>query len=71
MATKTCKKVISRGEEWFGDKFVPMTDFMSFEQYLEVFKSLDVAIFNHRRQQAMGHTIMLFSIGKTVLCGAK
>jgi hypothetical protein len=60
------KKVTSQGKTWFGDKFVPMTDFMPFEQYLEFLKSLDIAIFNHRRQQAMGNTITLLGMGKTV-----
>jgi len=60
------KKVISQGKAWFGDKFVPMTDFMPFEQYLGFLKSLDIAIFNHQRQQAMGNTITLLGMGKTV-----
>ncbi|MBL3554929.1 MULTISPECIES: TDP-N-acetylfucosamine:lipid II N-acetylfucosaminyltransferase [Marinobacter] len=59
-------KVIAQGHAWFGDKFVPMTDFMPFEQYLEFLKSVDIAIFNHRRQQAMGNTITLLAMGKRV-----
>lgn len=59
-------KVIAQGHEWFGDQFVPMTEFMPFEQYLEFLKSLDIAIFNHQRQQAMGNTITLLGMGKTV-----
>ncbi|MDL0431991.1 TDP-N-acetylfucosamine:lipid II N-acetylfucosaminyltransferase [Marinobacter sp. TBZ242] len=60
------KKVVTQGKEWFGNKFVPMTDFMPFEQYLEFLETLDIAIFNHRRQQAMGNTITLLGMGKTV-----
>ncbi|SHK36675.1 4-alpha-L-fucosyltransferase glycosyl transferase group 56 [Marinobacter antarcticus] len=60
------KKVISQGREWFGEKFVPLTDFIAFDQYLEFLKSLDLAIFNHQRQQAMGNTITLLGMGKTV-----
>lgn len=60
------RKVISQGTEWFGDKFIPMTEFMPFEQYLGFLKSLDIAIFNHQRQQAMGNTITLLGMGKTV-----
>lgn len=60
------KIVISQGKAWFGDKFVPMTDFMPFEQYLEFLKSLDIAIFNHQRQQAMGNIITLLGMGKPV-----
>lgn len=60
------KKVIAQGKLWFGEKFVPLTDFMPFDQYLGFLKSLDIAIFNHQRQQAMGNTITLLGMGKTV-----
>lgn len=58
--------VIRQGSEWFGDKFVPMAELMPFNQYLDFLKSLDIAIFNHQRQQAMGNTITLLGMGKTV-----
>lgn len=61
------QKVIDHGQEWFGEKFVAVTDFMPLESYLEFLKSLDFAIFNHQRQQAMGNTITLLGMGKTVL----
>lgn len=60
------KKVIEQGKAWFGNKLVPMTDFMPFEKYVDFLKSIDIAVFNHRRQQAMGNTISLLGMGKTV-----
>ena len=60
------KKVIETGKAWFGDKFVPLTSFMSFDEYLKFLKSIDIAIFNHKRQQAMGNTITLLGMGKTI-----
>ncbi|CAM4284917.1 TDP-N-acetylfucosamine:lipid II N-acetylfucosaminyltransferase [Pseudoalteromonas ostreae] len=60
------KQVITQGKEWFGDKFKPFTEFMPFEQYLSLLGSIDIAIFNHKRQQAMGNTIALLGLGKTV-----
>ena len=60
------EKVIEKGRDWFGDKFLPITYFMPFEQYLAVLESVDIAIFNHKRQQAMGTTITLLGLGKTV-----
>ncbi|GEK45898.1 hypothetical protein HPA02_01810 [Bisbaumannia pacifica] len=60
------KEVIALGKAWFGEKLVPMTDFMPFERYLRFLKDVDIAVFNHRRQQAMGNTISLLSMGKTV-----
>lgn len=64
------KKVIERGKEWFGDKFVPLTSFMAFDDYLKLLKSIDIAIFNHKRQQAMGNTITLLGMGKTIFMRA-
>lgn len=60
------KKVIETGRAWFGEKFVPLTSFMLLDEYLKFLKSLDIAIFNHQRQQAMGNTITLLGMGKTV-----
>jgi hypothetical protein len=60
------KKVIETGKAWFGDKFVSLTSFMPFEEYINFLKSIDIAIFNHKRQQAMRNTITLLGMGKTV-----
>lgn len=60
------KEVIKKGEEWFGDKFKPLLEFMPFEEYLPFLASIDIAIFNHKRQQAMGNTITLLGLGKVV-----
>lgn len=60
------EKVIEQGKARFGDKLVPMTEFMPFDKYVEFLKSIDIAIFNHRRQQAMGNTISLLGMGKKV-----
>ena len=59
-------KVIAKGKELFGDKFIALTDFMPFDQYLSFLGGIDIAIFNHKRQQAMGNTITLLGLGKTV-----
>ncbi|WP_351124378.1 TDP-N-acetylfucosamine:lipid II N-acetylfucosaminyltransferase [Shewanella sp. T24-MNA-CIBAN-0130] len=63
---KYASEVIIKGRDLFGDKFVPLIDFMPFDKYLEFLDSIDIAIFNHRRQQAMGNTITLLGLGKTV-----
>ena len=60
------KDVIAKGKEMFGDKFVALTDFMSFEKYLEFLADIDIAIFAHKRQQAMGNIITLLGLGKKV-----
>ena len=60
------QKVIKQGKEWFGDKFKPLIEFMPFDEYLKLLGTIDIAIFNHKRQQAMGNTITLLGLGKTV-----
>lgn len=59
-------KVISQGKEIFGSKFKPLIDFLPFEEYLRLLAQIDVAIFNHKRQQAMGNIITLLGLGKKV-----
>ncbi len=58
--------VIKKGKEIFGDKFVPLTDFISLSEYKKLLKDVDIAIFNHDRQQGMGNIISLISYGKKV-----
>lgn len=60
------QNVIAYGAENFGEKFVPLTDFMPFEKYLDLLAKIDIAIFNHRRQQGMGNVITLLGLGKKV-----
>lgn len=50
----------------FGSKFKPLTESMPFDDYHTFLGSIDIAIFNHKRQQAMGNTITLLGLGKTV-----
>lgn len=54
------------GMAMFGDKFCPLMDFIPLAQYNEILDSVDIAIFAHNRQQAMGNTINLLGRGKTV-----
>jgi dTDP-N-acetylfucosamine:lipid II N-acetylfucosaminyltransferase len=60
------QSVIAKGKEFFGEKFVALTDFMSFDKYLEFLGDIDIAIFAHKRQQAMGNKITLLGLGKKV-----
>ncbi|MGG5828339.1 TDP-N-acetylfucosamine:lipid II N-acetylfucosaminyltransferase [Aeromonas salmonicida] len=59
-------EIIKEGEKIFGNKFIALTEHVPFHQYLEFLGSVDIAIFNHKRQQAMGNTITLLGLGKKV-----
>jgi len=58
--------VISKGKERFGAKFQPLTDFMAKQKYDEFLRGIDIAIFNHNRQQAFGNIVNLLGMGKKV-----
>ena len=63
---KYAKKVIKIGKEIFKDKFIPITEFIEYKQYLELLSKIDIAIFAHDRQQAFGNITSLLSMKKTV-----
>ncbi|MCF4009277.1 TDP-N-acetylfucosamine:lipid II N-acetylfucosaminyltransferase [Rheinheimera sp. UJ63] len=60
------KMIIEQGHRRFGEKFEALTEYMPFNKYLEFLGKIDIAIFNHKRQQAMGNTITLLGLGKKV-----
>lgn len=50
----------------FKNNVVLMRGFLPYNEYIAFLNRIDIAIFNHARQQAMGNTLMLLSLGKTV-----
>lgn len=60
------KRVIKRGKELFDNKFIPITEYMSYEKYVEFLNSCDVGIYNHNRQQALGNISLMLNLGKKV-----
>lgn len=60
------KEVIKRGKEIFKDNFIPLIEFMEYDEYLKFLSKIDIAIFAHDRQQAVGNIISLLSMKKTV-----
>lgn len=59
-------KVVNEGKRIFDDKFNPLLDFMDLQEYLEILNKIDIAIFNHKRQQAVGNITSLLGFGKKV-----
>lgn len=60
------EEVINVGKEKFASKFKALTEFMPFNDYLQLLGDIDIAIFNHKRQQAMGNITSLLGFGKKV-----
>jgi hypothetical protein len=63
---KYAEEVVLAGKSIFGNKFQPLLDFMEYKDYLKILQSIDVAIFNHKRQQAVGNITTLLGLGKKV-----
>ena len=59
-------EVAEAGKAIFGEKFIPIREFMPFENYIKLLSEIDVAIFNHNRQQGLGNITTLLGLGKTV-----
>jgi dTDP-N-acetylfucosamine:lipid II N-acetylfucosaminyltransferase len=59
-------KVIEKGKALFGEKFEPMVDFMDLNTYRLFLNSIDIALFNHKSQTAMGVITSLLAMDKVV-----
>lgn len=60
------EKVIAEGSRLFGDQFVPLTDFLPKEQYIEILDSCDHVFMNHLRQQALGNICIMMLKGAKI-----
>jgi len=60
------KQVMQEGTAIFGQKFKPLTKFIPLEEYIKILWRVDIAIFAHKRQQAMGNIRLLLGLGKKV-----
>ena len=59
-------EVIDLGNSIFGEKFVPLQDLLPLDEYIALIGRVDIGIFAHDRQQAMGNIITLLGMGKAV-----
>jgi len=60
------KKISEYGTNLFQSKFYPILDYIEYDKYIELLSSIDIAIFNHDRQQAIGNTNVLIGMGVKV-----
>ena len=58
--------VVEMGKELFGDKFVPLLNYIEPEEYTDLLWNIDIAIMNHDRQQGIGHIVPLLYFKKKV-----
>lgn len=60
------KEVMRYGKDKLGDKFVPLTDFLSPEKYYTLLNQCCVGIYNNDRQQALGNIYALLYLGSKI-----
>lgn len=58
--------VITRGKQLFGINFIPILNFMTREEYMEFYTSIDIIYMFHNRQQAFGNICTALTMGKPV-----
>lgn len=59
-------EVCREGEKIFGSKFKPLVKFIHYDKYVQFLSTIDIAVFNHARQQAMSNIRTLLGMGKKV-----
>ncbi len=57
-------EVINYGREKFGDKFKPVINYLPPDEYSRLLSQIDIAVFNHNRQQATANIEILSYLGK-------
>lgn len=59
-------KVIAYGRSIFQEKFIPVTEYMKFEDFVHFMNQMDIVILNHRRQQALGNILLAAYLKKKI-----
>lgn len=57
------EKIIEYGSKIYGDKLIALKKFMSLQEYYVYLQKMDIAIFNMKRQQALGNINFLMKSG--------
>lgn len=55
--------IISRGEQLFGDKFVPLTNYLRLSDFIGYLSNCSALILFHIRQQALGNILIALNLG--------
>jgi hypothetical protein len=63
---KYAEEIEIYGKSIFNDKFIAIKKILPLDQYLSFLEKIDIALFDHKRQQALGNTISLIQRGAKV-----
>ncbi len=64
--TSYINKIVEEGRRIFGNRFIPLTQFLKPERYFQILKTIDLAIMYHNRQQGRGTINILLQLGKPI-----
>ena len=59
-------EILVRGNSMFGEKFVPLVDYMTIDEYNKALSTCSVVIMNHLRQQGLGNIVTTMYMGAKV-----
>ncbi len=65
------EKVCKRGKLIFGDKFICVTEYMPYEEFVLFYGKMSIIIFNHERQQGKGNLFLALYLQKKVYMNSK
>lgn len=60
------KSIIKYGLEKFSNKFIPLIEFLSPENYAKFLERIDIALFNNQAQQSLGNIFALLYLKKKI-----
>ena len=63
--------VIEKGKEIFGEKFIPLTEYLNKDDYAALLNRIDCSFMNHIRTEAAGNTFMMLAMGKKVFLNSR
>lgn len=58
--------IIAKGKQIFNERFVPITEYMTRDEYVGFLNTVDIVFMYHNRQQAFGNICTGLSLGKPV-----
>lgn len=60
------QEVMKYAYQLLGNKFIPLTSFVSLDRYKKMLEEVDIGLFNHNRQEGLANIWMLMFLGKTI-----
>lgn len=69
--TEYAEKVIKVGKKHLGEQFIPVTDYMPYEQYCTLLSHMSIVIHNHTRQQGLGNIELAIQYGSKLYMNTK